>query len=72
MKFADHLFMADATRAYEFECRNCGETYRPAVPCSLDMMLAMGRTFGKEHNKCTPGTKRRLPWRQQGPAGSKP
>lgn len=38
----------------QFECRNCGKTYLPALPCSIDMYLAMANSFMKSHKNCEP------------------
>ncbi len=47
---ADHVVVNTTTNA--FECRRCGASYTPALPCSLTMYLGMSRTFLREHRRC--------------------
>lgn len=49
----DHIRMANtATGAYALICTHCGEVYVPALPISIDGMLALMKSFGKEHGGC--------------------
>lgn len=47
-----HLWLGDATRGYEVGCRACGKTYAPALPCSIDMLIAIARAFAEDHAHC--------------------
>lgn len=44
-------------------CAHCGERYKPNLPCSIDVFLAMLQAFLKQHRHC------RKPEKQEG--GSK-
>ena len=46
-----------------FECRNCGQAYTPAMPCGMDMYVAMMGSWIGTHQKCVLRTTGR-----QGPA----
>jgi hypothetical protein len=35
-----------------FDCLHCGTTYLPALPCAIDMYLAMMQSFIKSHKDC--------------------
>ncbi len=37
-----------------FVCEHCGQIYTPALPCLLDMWLAMSRQFIRDHQACPP------------------
>ncbi len=37
-----------------FVCEHCGQIYTPALPCPLDMWLAMSRQFIRDHKACPP------------------
>jgi len=49
---SDHIIVNSDT-GY-FECRRCGASYKPALPCSITMYLGMSRTFIREHRICPP------------------
>jgi hypothetical protein len=55
-KDTDHVRIANTNDGgYRMFCLHCGQYYTPALPISMDMMLANMKVFGKEHNKCKPG-----------------
>lgn len=35
-----------------FECRRCGDTYRPKLPCLLTVYCAMAKAYAKVHGRC--------------------
>ena len=37
---------------YALLCCHCGEVYVPSLPISIDMMSAVVKQFGKDHNRC--------------------
>ena len=48
-----HLRMANTHNGgYAFLCLDCGDMYVPALPISIDMMLAAAKSFGKSHRRC--------------------
>src|SRR5271169_2270671 len=44
----DHVVLG----ANSLRCLHCGREYEMAMPCSIDMMIAMSKTFNKEHKGC--------------------
>lgn len=44
-----------------FKCRRCGVWYKPTYPCPLNMWLAMGAAFRKDHRNCPPRTEGEQP-----------
>ena len=47
---ADHVIMDPSTEA--FKCLHCGDIYKPAIPCLLDVLVAMSRAFVHAHKNC--------------------
>lgn len=37
-----------------FVCLRCDARYRPALPCPLNVWLAIGSAFNKDHGRCPP------------------
>jgi len=37
-----------------FECKNCGMTYKPALPAPMDIFVAACNAFVKIHKDCKP------------------
>lgn len=50
MNRSEHVTLNSATGC--FECRHCGASYKPNLPCSLTMYLGMNRMFIREHRTC--------------------
>lgn len=51
----DHVRIANTvTGAYALICTHCGTVYVPALPISVDGMLALMKSFGEEHGRCKP------------------
>jgi hypothetical protein len=36
----------------QFECENCGATYKPGMPCPIQMYLDMMSSWLRAHHKC--------------------
>ena len=49
----EHIRIASGT--LELQCLACGEKYKPRLPCSVDIWLAMARAFEKLHKDCRLG-----------------
>ena len=47
---ADHVIMDLVTQ--EFRCRHCGLTYKPTLPSSIGLFVAISRQFTAEHLRC--------------------
>ncbi len=53
MKDQEYIRMANTENGgYAFLCLHCGDVYVPALPISIDMMLAAAKSFGKSHRHC--------------------
>ena len=51
----DHVRIANtAAGGHALICTHCGTVYVPALPISVDGMLALMKSFGKEHGGCRP------------------
>lgn len=48
----DHVVLDNNVGA--FLCLNCGQKYLPTMPCPLNMMVAMMRSFAAGHRRCKP------------------
>ena len=46
----DHVVMDPETDG--FKCLHCGDIYKPAIPCLLDVFVAMSRAFVAAHKNC--------------------
>lgn len=46
----DHIRVESGTN--RLFCTNCGKDYQGTFPCSIDMFVAMMRSFGKSHKNC--------------------
>ncbi|GAB1376837.1 hypothetical protein MASR1M48_16890 [Lactococcus petauri] len=42
----------DSSKGGAFVCKRCGGEYKPALPCSIPMMVSMSNTFTKDHKNC--------------------
>jgi hypothetical protein len=49
---ADHVVLNSETG--DFECRHCGQTYKPTLPAPMGMFAAMCREYAKAHQFCVP------------------
>lgn len=47
-----HVIVKNVRKGYELECLNCGMTYTPALPCPMDIFVAITETFSKKHEGC--------------------
>ena len=48
-----HLRMANTHNGgYALLCLHCGDMYVPALPISIDMMLAASESFANSHRRC--------------------
>lgn len=54
MSKTDHVRIGNVGRHYRLICTHCGAHYDPALPCGIDMFLAIGRQFESEHKDCQP------------------
>jgi hypothetical protein len=45
---APHVFMKDGT----FTCEHCGSRYTPALPCPINVFVAMCNGFVDDHEHC--------------------
>ncbi len=53
MSKREYIRMANTQNGgYAFLCLHCGDVYVPALPISIDMMLAAAKSFGKSHRYC--------------------
>lgn len=54
-KQRDHIKVRNtAFGGYGIHCTHCDLQYAPAMPVSIDIFLAILKTFGKEHEDCLP------------------
>ena len=55
MNDAKHVALKNLPNgSYEMECKHCKRTYIPALPCPMDMFLAMSNSFIDAHEACLP------------------
>lgn len=49
----DYIRMANTPNGgYAFLCLHCGDMYVPALPISIEMMIAAAKSFEKSHRHC--------------------
>lgn len=49
----DHITITNRPDGkYELKCHHCGKKYVPELPCSLDMFLAIMKSFESSHSDC--------------------
>lgn len=49
----DYIRMANTHNGgYAFLCLHCGDMYVPALPISIEMMLAAAKSFEKSNSRC--------------------
>lgn len=53
----NHVFIRNAPDhlgliGYELLCTHCGATYKPSLPCEIDVFLATAEAFMKNHRDC--------------------
>ena len=48
----EHVVARNVDNGYLLECLNCHDTYRPALPCSIDLFLSIVKAFKKQHKDC--------------------
>jgi len=49
---ADHVVINGASDPGQLECMNCGATYVPSMPCSINTYIAILDSFGGDHEGC--------------------
>ena len=49
---ADHVVYD--TKEQAFHCKHCGDTYKPALPAPLSMVVSMAKEYAKAHRWCQP------------------
>jgi hypothetical protein len=48
----DWIVIRNIPGGYEMSCKRCGDKYEPAMPCLIEVMVAIGKAYGASHAKC--------------------
>ena len=48
----DWIVLNYAVQPSRLECRRCGASYTPSLPCAISMFVAVINEFTKTHKRC--------------------